>query len=241
MNIVSVSISKIKLKNYKRFGLYTITTNPRTNIFVGDNEVGKSSILEAIDLVANGNVRRVEAIGIDNLLNRDAVKNFEYAKRTYKNLPKMIVELYLDGIFDHTMNGKNCIDNAVACDGIRLVCEPDLDYISEIEESLKQPEYFPFDYYSIRFSTFADVAYSGYKKKLKSILINSSAMNSEYATNDFIKRIYSQYTEANTKERATHKSKYRQLKDSFSGDSLQDLNRRVPPDKQYVFGLKIGS
>ena len=65
-------IKKIKLINYKRFHNYVIEPNDRINILVGDNEVGKSSVLEAIDLVAGGNVRRVEAMGLDRLINIDA-------------------------------------------------------------------------------------------------------------------------------------------------------------------------
>ena len=52
---MTASIYKIKLFNYKRFQKYTIEPNERINILVGDNEVGKSSVLEAIDLVTNGN------------------------------------------------------------------------------------------------------------------------------------------------------------------------------------------
>ena len=65
---MSTSISKIKLINFKRFRNYVIEPNNRINILVGDNEVGKSSVLEAIDLVASGNVRRVEAMGLDRLI-----------------------------------------------------------------------------------------------------------------------------------------------------------------------------
>ena len=55
---MSFKIVKIRLINFKRFIDYTVFPNDRVNILVGDNEVGKSSILEAIDLVANGNVHR---------------------------------------------------------------------------------------------------------------------------------------------------------------------------------------
>ena len=235
---MSSTIKKIRLINYKRFCDYTIEPKPRINVLVGDNEVGKSSILEAIDIVSNGNVRKVEAIGIDRLLNIDAVQKFNSGSRVYENLPIITVELYLEGAFDHTMNGKNNTDGLV-CDGIRMVCEPNLDYQTEITESLQeQVDYFPYDYYSVRFSTFADEGYTGYKKKLRSILIDSANMSSDYATNDFVKRMYMQYTETDTKERAVHKSKYRQLKNSFRADSLQCLNDRVPTDKNYAFGLK---
>ncbi len=238
---MSAIIKAIRLQNYKRFRDYTIKPNSRINILVGDNEVGKSSVLQAIDLVASGNVYRVETIGIDKLLCLEAVQEFNSGTRSYENLPKMTIELYLDCDSDHRMNGRNN-SMGVTCDGIRLVCEPNQDYQSIITESLKESaEYFPYDYYSVRFSTFADEGYNGYKRPLRSILIDSSSMNSEYATNDFIKRIYHQYTEDDTKERAVHKGKYRQLKDRFRTESLDDQNNRIPADKKYAFGLKPSS
>ena len=233
-------ITKIRILNFKRFRDYTIRPNSQVNILVGDNEVGKSTVLDAIDIVASGNVRKVEAIGIDKLLNIDAVQQFNAGERSYEHLPKLAIELYLDGCCDHTMNGKNNTDG-ITCDGIRLVCEPNLDFLSEVTESMKaQEDYFPFDYYSIRFSTFADEGYSGYKKKIRSILIDSVNMNTEYATNDFIKRVYNQYTEDNIKERAIHKCAYRQLKDSYSTHSLSALNERIT-DRNYKFGLRMGA
>lgn len=153
----------------------------------------------------------------------------------------MAVELYLNGDFDHTMNGRNN-SRGIVCDGIRLVCAPNQDFYTAITESLEeQPDYFPYDYYSIRFSTFADEGYNGYKKQLRSILIDSSNMNSEYATNDFIRRMYSQYTEDDIKERAVHKGKYRQLKTRFRTEGLDALNIRIPDGKNYAFGLKPSS
>jgi len=240
---MSTTITKIKLLNYKRFRNYTIEPNSRINVLVGDNEAGKSSVLEAIDLVASGNERKVEAIGIDRLLNVSAVREYNEGVRTYENLPIMTIELYLNlnGKLDYTVNGKNNTDK-VKCDGIRLVCAPNSDYQTEIIASMKEDnDYFPFDYYSIRFSTFADEGYTGYKKKLRSILIDSSSMGSDYATTDFIKRMYTQHTEDDAKERAVHKSKYRQMKDKFRSDSLQTLNTRIKSDKKYEFGLKPSS
>ena len=218
-----------------------IEPNNRINILVGDNEVGKSSVLEAIDLVASGNVRRVEAMGLDRLINIDAIKLFNEGTRSFDNLPILRIELYLSGDFDHTMNGKNNTDG-VTCDGIRLVCAPNPDYRTEITEVLSAyPDYFPYDYYSVRFSTFADEGYTGYKRKIRCALIDSSNMNSEHATTDFVRRMYMQYTESDVKERALHKSQYRLMRNSFRSESLKALNERVPADKNYNFGLKGGN
>ena len=234
------TIAKIRLKNFKRFKDYTIEPNDRINILIGDNESGKSSILEAIDLVANGNVRRVEAIGLDRLINIEAIQEFQAGTRSFDNLPELRIELYLVGKFDHTMSGKNNLDKA-KCDGIRLVCEPNLDYRTEIKDALlANKDYFPYDYYSVRFSTFADEGYTGRKRVLRSAIIDSSSMNSEYATNDFVRRMYMQYTESDVKERAMHKSQYRQMRRSFQAESLGALNSRVPVDKNYTFGLRSG-
>ena len=60
------TINKIKLQNYKRFKSFEFEPNKRINILVGDNEAGKSTILEAIDLVISANVRKVENIGIQD-------------------------------------------------------------------------------------------------------------------------------------------------------------------------------
>lgn len=234
---MSITIDRIQLINYKRFENFKIEPNKKINILVGDNEVGKSSILEAIDLVALGSVRRVESIGLDRLINISAVEKFQET-RSFDDLPKMIIELYLNGNFDHTMNGKNN-SLGISADGIRLVCAPNEDFITEINEFLSTPSsVFPYEYYKIRFSTFADEGYSGYKKKLKTVLINSTNMSSDYVTKDFIERMYNHYTEDNKSERIEHRSQYRQMKSKFCQDHLAKLNERLPSDKNYSFGLQ---
>lgn len=48
-------ITKVNIVNFKCFdGLFTLDLNPNLNILVGDNEAGKSSILEAINLALSG-------------------------------------------------------------------------------------------------------------------------------------------------------------------------------------------
>ena len=69
-------------------------------------------------------------------------------------------------------------------------------------------------------------------------MVNSDNMDSEYATNDFIKRTYYQYTGDDAKERAIFRCKYRQMRKVFCADSLKPLNDRIPQEKHYTFGLK---
>ena len=46
-------IKKLKVKNFKKFTNQTFELNDDINILVGDNECGKSSVLEAIELCLN--------------------------------------------------------------------------------------------------------------------------------------------------------------------------------------------
>ncbi len=238
---MSSKIKKIRLLNFKRFTDYVIEPNEHINILVGDNEAGKSSILEAIDLVTSGNVRRIETIGLDRLLNIDAVKKFNAGERTFKNLPQLRIELYLDGNYDFTMNGKNNLDD-IECSGIKLVCEPNPQYTTDIANVLSSsPDAFPYDFYLTRFSTFADEGYSGYKKLFHSTLIDSSCMNPEYTTKAFVRDMYLQYTEDNAKERVNHKNSYRQMRMNFQNNNLASLNKLLQSEKNYTFGLKSGA
>lgn len=108
-------IEKIKLINFKRFRNYEIKANEYMNILIGDNETGKSSILEAIDLVSSGSTKRIESVGLERLINIDSVN--EYLKSTIKSfekLPILKIELYLSPSDDKTLNmslnGKNNSD-----------------------------------------------------------------------------------------------------------------------------------
>ena len=52
-----MKISKLKLFNYKQFKEFSIDFNDDTNLLIGDNESGKSTILEAINLCLTGYYR----------------------------------------------------------------------------------------------------------------------------------------------------------------------------------------
>jgi putative ATP-dependent endonuclease of OLD family len=50
-------VNSIKIVNFKKFRDRTFDFNTDVNIFVGDNNAGKSTILEALEIVLNYNYR----------------------------------------------------------------------------------------------------------------------------------------------------------------------------------------
>ena len=47
-------ITRVYVEGFKRFTQFELKLNPTFNVIVGDNETGKSSLLEAIGLVLTG-------------------------------------------------------------------------------------------------------------------------------------------------------------------------------------------
>lgn len=232
------AITKIKLHNYKKFSDFSIELGDKTNILVGDNDAGKSSILNAVDLVLNASNSKVMTIGYENLINVAAIDTFLAGERTFENLPEMWIELYLNEQNIEELNGRNNSDG-VTCDGLRLTIAPTEALQKEIVEFLKESkDTFPFDYYHISYTTFSGDQYYSYRKYLRSTLIDNTKGSDDYALSEFIKSTYHLNIEGQ-EERAKHHAGYRAMKADFTTEKLKDINERM--DGDYAFRLKTSA
>lgn len=110
MDEIIMKIQKILVKNYKLLKDITISLNPDINIFVGDNDAGKSTILEALSILTTGKLngvafeRQIKA----NLFNKEIREKYiEYVTSGLKpQPPRIIMEVYFDGdpVFKGTEN-----------------------------------------------------------------------------------------------------------------------------------------
>ncbi|MBR7782110.1 ATP-dependent nuclease [Undibacterium luofuense] len=98
-----MKVKSIKLINFKKFRDEFLEFNDDVNIFVGDNNAGKSTILEALEIVLNYNHRGrpFNSEFSSDLFNQDAVKVFLASDKTSKHLPSLIIEAYIDGVPDY--------------------------------------------------------------------------------------------------------------------------------------------
>ena len=227
------TIKEVVLSNFRRFRKLELSFDDKLNILIGDNESGKSSVLLALDLVLSGSRSKVETIGLETLLNNEAVSTFLGGAKKLSDLPTLFVEIYLSNQTSADLNGKNN-SKGIVCDGLRLTCEPIADYSEQISEVLKDEHHnFPFEYYAIKFATFSGEVYSGFKKHLKHLVIDSAQINNEYATREYTKSIYS--THASVLERNRNENLYRKSKTSFKNDVFADLNAKL---ETYKFAVR---
>lgn len=229
-------IKKIKLFNFKRFRKFEVELSSETNTIIGDNESGKSSILQAIELVASGSRNKVETIGIESILNKDSIAEFFTTDRSFEKLPEIHVEIYLSDDSNPDLVGKHNSDNA-GLSGLHMICHPSEDLAAEINQILAEGnENFPFEYYVVKFITFNGESYSGYRRFLKCLTIDSSQINSEYANREYTKSVYDSTVDHTTRVRL--KNEYRLHKAKFKENNLKDVNDRLG---DYDFSVRSGS
>ena len=175
---------------------------------------------------------------LDSLFNTKAITEFLKSDRNLNKLPELRVELYLNEQNNEITNGHNNLDKKPN-DGVRLVCKPNEEYSESIKDVLKKRGcLFPFEYYSISFTTFNDIPYNGYNKHLKHILIDNSLTSNEYAMKEYVKDIYNSKL-LNTTEKFQHQHEYRNYKEDFKNKAFKAINERLEND--YKFAIKSNS
>jgi predicted ATP-dependent endonuclease of OLD family len=229
---LSKIITKLKLHNFRRFSSFSLDFQPERNLLIGDNESGKSTVLQAIDLVVSGSRSKIQTLGLESLMNAEMVSDFLSGDRNFTDMPDMRIEIYLNEQNNPDLNGKNNCDG-IQCDGMSLVCSPMDEYSGEINTILSEADAsFPFEYYSIRFCTFAGEPYTGYRQFLRHLLLDNSQINNEYATREYIKSVYR--SSAEDGERNKHHNEYRKHKAQFRDTVLGDLNAKL---ETYKFSI----
>jgi recF/recN/SMC N domain protein len=221
-------ISKIKLKNYKKYDEAEFYFNAGRNILVGDNNSGKSSLLQAISLVLNGSYSQVENIGLINLFNSDSVDIFcklPVVERTIEKLPVLYIELYFDStnekIKDNfNLYGKHNSEERSSF-GVRLLVEPNLEQYGNILLALSDESMtFPYEYYGVKFQSFCGADYNSYSKphKFKYHYLDTSLVDTKKEIDKHISMIYEKSIGKDNQAKINHS--FRQMSDDFIKDMI---------------------
>jgi putative ATP-dependent endonuclease of the OLD family len=134
-------IDRIIIKGYRRFNKLDVSPNVGMNIIVGDNESGKSTLLEAIALAltgkANGRWAREELNPF--WFNRDAVAEFfaKYGTPDQVALPEILIELHLADL-DELQRLRGVRNSLQAgCPGVLMRIAPADQYKEEFDAYLR--------------------------------------------------------------------------------------------------------
>src|SRR5215216_3233777 len=161
-------LSKIIIKNYRVFDTFSLDFAPGLNILVGDNDAGKTTLLEAVNLALTSRVRgRPLAYELSPyMVNQAAAAQYlaglERGERPTP--PEIVIDLYLDDRAETAvLTGTNnaTVENAP---GLRLRASFSQDYSEEYERFIEETEevrLVPTEYYKVEWLSFAGNAVTG--------------------------------------------------------------------------------
>lgn len=211
---------------FRCFKDFEIKFNEHQNILVGNNSVGKSTILDAINLCVSG-MHRGQPIRnslSSYLFNQDNVT--EYLKsceegNTQIGLPKISIEVFFDGKDDEVgilADFEGDFSSVQSGQGVRIDIEFDEEYKEEYEELCKNPaqiKSLPIEYYKCTRQTFARNKVTNRIMPMHSLLVDTSSVaNNRGIVDSYLNRMISDLLASD--DRVTLASAFRQMKEDFS-------------------------
>lgn len=227
-------IESIHIEGFKKFSFFDVSFNPHMNILVGENEAGKSTILEAIRVVLNQQYRNADKSVLSDLFNAENVAAFK-AKPSVQTLPKIVIELFFDldahkkndsYFYGEVYGGRGQKDEKY---GIRFECKFDTELGSGLEGFIGEGN-LPLEYYSLTWTTFANSPYRMVRRPLNFLFIDTAASATGPSFNYYNKSLFNSKYDSETQARA--KNEFRaKLDDAFDSVALG------PIDEKRTFGI----
>ena len=217
-------IKKIVIENFKCFyGRFELEFNENMNILVGNNGVGKSTIIEAIHMALSGTFkgRSVSNSMNEYFFNKKIVKEYLEDYVNLQKKPEILIELYIDNNKFPTLEGDYFSDKNTkgGISGISLKIKFNEEFNEEFNELISKKNEkmtsFPIDYYEVEWKTFARKKISNFSTPIKSSFIDVSNGNN-YMSESNLSRIIRNTLENEDKMKISQS--FRKLKEKFSND-----------------------
>ncbi|TDO28148.1 ATP-dependent nuclease [Sediminibacterium goheungense] len=229
-----MNITKVHIENFKTFkGSFKLTLNKGVNILVGDNEAGKSTIIEAIHLALTGlhNGKYLKNELSQYVFNNEFVA--EYIQGLGKSniaqpLPKILIEVFIEGEDIAEFEGDGNSEKGKVS-GFSFKVEFDENYQKEYEDLVKLGgiKTLPIEYYNVSWSSFSrDENITPRTIPIKSALIDSASNKLQNGSDIYISRIVKEFLESN--EIVEISQAHRRMKETFMGEeAIKKINEKI--------------
>lgn len=226
-------IENVVVKDYKILKDLNLHVNPETNILVGDNGSGKSTIMSAINLALLGRIGGVDfehTLSVDDF-NAEVRSHYRQIDKTLSHkLPEIVIEVYFKDE-DSLAKYKGTNNSLTAdCPGIRLTVNFNGEFEDEYRGRLVENKGnqsaisdIPIEYYRIQRHYFSGAPVLQQSNPFKTYFVDGT--NSNYS------RFVGRYVQSNVmsllqpKDKVHLRSAYEAMKDGLRKDpSLNDID-----------------
>lgn len=222
-------IKSLHIRGFRKFLSLDIEFNEHMNILVGENEAGKTTVLDAVKTVLNQQYRNADKSVLRDLFNTSMVTKF-LENPSIKTLPYILIEVEL--VIDPKQKNAEYFYGEVYGNrkkqkekfGIRFECRFDEDLGSDLDTFIMEGK-IPYEYYSLSWNTFANHPYQMIKRPLQFIAIDTSNNTATPTFNYYNRTLFSSKYDEATRTKA--KNAFRdQLDQAFDKIELPEIDER---------------
>lgn len=239
-------ISRIIISGYRRFRSFDMEPGAGLNIMVGDNEAGKSTLLEAINMALTGRVngRWMQDELNPYWFNLGIVREFYDAVDSglRPSPPEILIELYLQSD-EADLQRMRGVYNSRGEDspGVAVRIKPADDFAFEFSEYLSssgRPAIIPVEYYETDWRDFRDEKLTRRPKGLGVSVIDSRTIRSTSGVDHHTREMLGDYVEP--KERAAIAVAHRRARHAISEQTLTTVNARIAAEPSSIHERNVG-
>jgi putative ATP-dependent endonuclease of the OLD family len=238
-------INQIYIKNFKIFQSFSLSLNDDLNIIVGNNEAGKSTILEAIALALTKRIngKAVEYEITPHLFNKSSVEKYltEIAEKKNPAPPEIVIELYMKDTAELQRLRGNNNSQKTDCVGLKLTIAFDDEYADEytkLLEDVAQVKTIPTEYYKVTWHSFANNAITPRGLAIAVSNIDATTIRLQSGTDYFLQEIINGSLDA--KEKVSLAIAYRKLKEQFSAEAaITGINTKLTQKQGAITNKKL--
>ena len=236
-----MAIRKIKIYNFKSLREFETELNPGLNILVGDNEAGKSTILEAIHLALTGTYcgRGIRNEISPYLINRDAVHEYLESLETETPIapPRLMIEVYFNGSINPEFEGNDNTDKQDKVEGFRFEIAFAEQHKEEYEKLVRSKEInsLPTEYYIASWTHFGRSTVTTRMIPIKSVFIDSSNFRYQNGSDVYISRIVKDLLEPD--DVIAISQAHRKMIEGFAKDpAISSINEKISAESTIIDG-----
>ncbi len=232
-------IKSMDIQGFKKFYSLHVEFNEHMNILVGENEAGKSTILDAIKTVLNQQYRNTDKSIIGDLLNKQMVEEFRQTP-SIKTLPFIVIEV--EFVLDPKRKNAQYFFGQIYGErqgqeeryGIRFECKFDEELGAGLEGEIAQGK-IPYEYYMLTWNTFANLPYQPIKRPLQFLSIDTTSSAAAPSFNYYNRSLFNNKYDEATRMRAknTFRDKVQQALDEVDLEPVSE-NRRFGIDSKKI-------